>query len=114
MMFVVVGWLMARWAARYDVRSWVTDAIWRFVWKRGWRNMRKAKIEEVLDRDGEFRRQVSSSAEAFKADAARWGRTGAATKHGVLFATATVVSNLAGLFTLVGLLALAHAGYRLL
>lgn len=113
-MFVGIGWLMGRWAARYDVRGWVTDAIWRFLWNRGWRNIRNARIEEALDRDGEFRRQVSSSAEAFSADAARLGRAGAAAKHGVLFAIATAVSNVAGLFMIAGVLALAHAGYRLL
>lgn len=111
---LLIGWLLGRWAAKYDVRSWITDAIWRFFWRRGWRDMRTSKIDQALDRDGEFKRQVKSSADAFNADAARWGRAGAAAKHGLLFSIASAASTIAGLLLLIGLVLLAHAGYRLL
>lgn len=109
---LALGFLMSRWASRYDVKSWLTDAVWRFIFRRGWRQAGKAHIKEVLDGDGELRRQISEKTDAFKIDAARLGQSRAAMKHGALFAIAYAVNFLAGLVMIAGLLLLAHTAYR--
>ena len=109
---LAIGFLMSRWASRYDVKSWLTDAVWRFIFGRSWRRAGKAHIKEVLDTNGELRRQISAKTDAFKADAARIGQTRAAAKHGALFAIAYAVNLVAGLVMIAGVLLLAHAVYR--
>lgn len=109
---LAIGFLMSRWASRYDVKGWFTDAVWRFIFRQGWRQAGKADIKHVLDADGELRRQISEKTDAFKADAARIGQTRAAAKHGALFAVAYAVSFLAGLVLIAGALLLAHTAYR--
>ena len=109
---LAIGLGMGRWASRYDVKSWLTDAVWRFIFRRGWRDARRAPIQDVIDGDGELRRQFSEKADAFKADAGRIGHTRAFAKHGVLFAIASAVNFVAGIVMIAGLLLLAHAAYR--
>ena len=109
---LAIGFLMRRWASRYDVKSWLTDAIWRFVFRRGWRQAGNADIREVLDGDGELRQQISEKTDAFKSDAARIGQSRAAIKRGALFAVAYAVNFLAGWVMIGGVLLLAHSAYR--
>lgn len=109
---LTIGFLMSRWASRYDVKSWLTDAMWRFIFRKGWKQAGDADIKQVLDADGELRRQISEKTDAFKADAARIGKTRAAAKHGALFAIAYAINFVAGLVMIAGILLLAHTAYR--
>jgi hypothetical protein len=51
---LAIGFLMSRWASRYDVESWLTDAVCHFNFGRGWRHAGKADIKDVIGTDGEL------------------------------------------------------------
>ncbi len=110
-----LGWLLARWASRYDVRSWLTDALWRIVWRvfrRGeWRKMREMSID-VVDSDPLLKQQISRKVAEVRADAQRMGTVRTTIKHGGLHAMAYAVNFLAGPILLVGLAIIAHAAWR--
>lgn len=109
---LLAGWIAGRWASRYDVKSWFTDALWRFVRGGRWKEAMKGDLRDVLEKDAELKRTIEERAGAFKADAGRLGRTGATVKHGALFAIAYGVNLISGPLMLVGSLILAHAAWR--
>lgn len=109
---LALGWMLSTWAAQYNVKSWLTDAAWRFLFRRGWKDAGKANIQDVLDHDGKLQRLIGNKADAFKADAARLGRTRATAKHGFLFAIAYAVNLVALPILLIGIAVLAHVAWR--
>ena len=109
---LTLGWLLSSWAAQYDVKGWFTDAVWRFLFRRGWRDAGKSNIQDVLDHDGKLKRQIGDKVDGFKADAVRLGRTRATAKHGFLFAIAYAVNLVALPILLIGIAVLAHAAWR--
>lgn len=112
LIIVLIALLLGRWASRYDVKSWFTDAIWRFLRRGGWRDIAKADIKSVLEKDQELKRQIIEKTDAFKSDAARIGSTRAVAKHGAMWAVAYAVNLIAGPVMIIGLLVLAHATWR--
>ena len=110
--FLAAGWLLQRWAARHDIRSWVVDALWRAVLRRDWRAWRSSGLTDLLDRDAALRGRLSGKLADIKADQERYGARRASAKHGALVATAYAASWAAGLVMLMGALMLAHAIYR--
>ncbi len=95
---LVVGFLLMRWASRYDAASIATDAAWRMVKTRSTSGA-KDELSQVID----------EQAKNIRADAARIGVTRTAIKHGGRFFIARFV-NIAGILTLLaGLIAGAAA-----
>lgn len=113
---VSAAWLMSRWAARYDVKSWFTDALWRGVWgifrDGAWRKPREISMDKVVASDPILKKQITDKIAEVKSDSARLGTTRTAVKHGGLYALAYVVSLISGPLTFIGMLVLAHAAYR--
>jgi hypothetical protein len=116
MVLLALGWLLGRWAAQYDVKSWVSDAVKRGAWhilRRGaWRRPREFSLDEVVSSDPILKQQVSDRLAEVKADAARIGKVRTAAKHGGLYVLAYTVNLLTGPLMLAGILVLAHAAWR--
>lgn len=106
------GWLLSRWAAKHDIKSWVMDALWRMVLRRDWKGLRQSDMKEILDRDGVLRDQFSGKISDIKRDQERYGAKGALAKHGALLAMAYAASWVSGMAMLVGAVMLAHGIYR--
>jgi len=96
---LVVGFLLMRWASRYDAAGIATDAALRMAWRRsagGARDELGRIVDEQLKDIGE--------------DAARIGHARTAIKHGIRFFIARFV-NIAGLVAMVLGLALGAAAF---
>ena len=108
---IAISALMSRWAAEYDIKSWFVDAVWRFVFRQGWRQQQEnAKLLQELD--ATLKRQLVDTARDFQMDRQRLGQPRAAIKHVGRIGIAYLVSWMAGLILLVGLSILAHTVYR--
>lgn len=109
---LVVGLLLGRWAAAYDVKSWFTDAIWRIVFSGRWRELHKKRLDELPDHDPTLKQQLSDKIRDVRADTARIGTVRTVAKHGGMFAFAYAVSWLAGFLQIAAVLVLAYAAWR--
>lgn len=90
---IVVGFLLVRWAGRYDAAGIATDAAWRM-----------AKTRSASGARDEFGRVVEEQLRDMRADAARIGTARTAIKHGGRFFLARFV-NIAGFVMIVAGLA---------
>ena len=110
---LMLGWLIGRWAGRYDIKSWFTSALWRAIFRQGWRKpVLKGDLGAMLEADPELKRTISGKARDFKADTARIGATRATVKHAGLFGLAYAMSFLVMPLMIVGGLVIAHAAWR--
>lgn len=107
---LLVGFVMARWAARYDLQGFLTDSVWRTAIRSGLSGSLKQGVAEV---DAKLKAQLTETVGKYREDSARLGHTKAAVKHGALFAVAYGVGLASKPIMIIGLLLLAHAGWRL-
>ena len=97
---VLAGYLLMRWAGRYDAAGIAMDAAWRL-----------AKTRSATGARDELGRVVDEQLADIRADAARLGHTRTAIKHGWRFFIARFV-NIAGLVLIaIGLAILAAAAF---
>lgn len=90
---VVLGFLLIRWASRYDAAGIATDAAWRMAWKRS-----------VSGARDELGKVIDEQTREMRADAARIGYGRTAIKHGWRFFVARFI-NIAGIIMiLIGLI----------
>ena len=85
---LVLGFLLIRWASRFDAAGIATDAAWRMAWKRSVSGARD-ELGKVFD----------EQTQEMRADAARIGYGRTAIKHGSRFFIARFV-NIAGIVTI--------------
>jgi hypothetical protein len=91
--FVLIGALLMRWAARYDAAGIAVDAAWRM-----------AKTRSTTGARDELGRVIDEQLTDIRADTARIGHARTAIKHGWRFFIARFV-NIAGLiFIAVGVI----------
>lgn len=77
---IIIGFLMMRWAGRYDAAGIATDAAWRMAWRRS--------VDGARDELGKV---IDEQTKDIRADAARIGVGRTAVKHGGRFLIARFV-----------------------
>lgn len=82
---LAVGFLLMRWASRYDAAGIATDAAWRMAWRRS--------VDGARD---ELGRVIDEQLSEVRTDASRIGYGRTAIKHGGRFLLARFV-NIAGI-----------------
>lgn len=95
---LVIGFLLMRWAGRYDAAGIATEAAWRMV-----------KTRSTGGAKDELGRVIDEQTREMRADAARIGMTRTAVKHGGRFFIARFVSIAGIVMMLAGLVAGAAA-----
>lgn len=112
LLLVLTGWLMGRWASRYDIKGWVTGALWRMLFRGNWKGIQaNPSLDGLMAADPELRKTVTEKAAELKADHERMGMRGAVVKHGGLFLLARLAGMLSMPLLLVGILLLGFATY---
>lgn len=95
---ILIGFLMMRWAGRYDAAGIAVDAAWRM-----------AKTGSTSGARDELGRVVDEQLSDIRADAARIGHARTAVKHGARFFIARFVSVAGVIMIVIGLAAIAAA-----
>ena len=96
---LVIGFLLMRWAGRYDVTGLAADAAWRVAKNRGRIDVKAEAADMLNDNFGHIRE-----------DAERIGYARAAAKHGAGFFLAKFV-GIAGIILMLAGLGLAAAAF---
>jgi hypothetical protein len=97
---IVIGYLLMRWASRYDAAGIAVDAAWRM-----------AKTGSSTGARDELGRVVEEQLADIRADTARMGHARTAVKHGARFFIARFVSIAGVIFIVLGLAVIAAAFY---
>jgi hypothetical protein len=95
---LLVGFLLMRWAGRYDASGIAVDAAWRM-----------ARTRSTTGARDELGRVVEEQLADIRADAARIGHARTAVKHGARFFIARFVNVAGVIFLVVGLTLVAAA-----
>lgn len=112
--FVLVGWLLHRWASRYDVKGWLLDSAKRYAWRAVRRpsELSARGILDHLEQGDELRGRLGRLNDAVEADVSRMGKAKAYARRGAIIAMAQVAATISAWIMLIGIVVLVVAAGR--